>query len=234
MTDVSKDSLTQIEQLMLCVENDLSEPCLDTLWDEVKALTADRDEWKEVAVSLKASTEAQAARLQELGATIEGWESLCDLRFDEAETWRKKAAELEAMQGVVKPLEWDDNRAQTMLGVYTYGVIGRWWEVYLNGSGVIDGDEVTFCKAVRAAKAAAQADYQRRYTTPPADDTAEAEERGRKEEREACAKKCDEEAEFWLTASERSSSAIIKSEYAAKASAIRATAATIRARREEA
>ncbi|AHD10042.1 hypothetical protein [Phaeobacter gallaeciensis] len=49
MTDAGKeavaggDRLTQIEQLMLCVESDLSEPCLDTLWEETKRLLSENE-----------------------------------------------------------------------------------------------------------------------------------------------------------------------------------------------
>lgn len=44
MTDT--DSLTQIEQLRLHVDNGLSTPCLDSLNDEVIALLTDRDYYK--------------------------------------------------------------------------------------------------------------------------------------------------------------------------------------------
>ncbi|WP_422049877.1 hypothetical protein [Shimia sp.] len=173
MTDISNDSLTQIEQLMLCVENDLSEPCLDTLWDEVKALAADRDEWKEVAGSLKASTEALSARLQELEATIEGWESLCDLRFDEAETWRKKAAELEVMQGVVKPLPRNNRKIPWELDWFFLEKLHKEANSYEDGS----ASHV----AVEAIALAVEREFA--FTTPPADAIAEAV----KVEREACA-----------------------------------------------
>lgn len=69
----------------------------------------------------------------------------------------------ESADGVkVKPLVWDDNKAQTIVGTYTYGVIGRCWYVYLNGCEFRDGDATTFDDAIRAAQAAIEVNYEAR------------------------------------------------------------------------
>jgi hypothetical protein len=107
---------------------------------------------------MRLSPDATAALAEIRREAVEQEREYYDLLLQE------RADEIERLRAApkVKPLEWDDVQADSVFGVYDFGRIGGIWTLRLDGHDIETGVSTNYRTAAGDAKAAAQADYERR------------------------------------------------------------------------